>query len=196
MPLIDETIEQASTQEVIRLKIANALSKMLRETPIDRIRVQALCDDAGVSRQTFYRHFGTKYEVVQWYWLFCAQRYLVRVGRDLNWHDSLLLNYRAVAPHIDFFMSLTKQPDRLDHESCAEFGYRTRVATLEETVAMHHEKLTESLQFQIRFFADAESRVFMREAISPDDFDPEALALKVEACVPQELHDLLDVPLD
>lgn len=51
----------ADTQEAIRRE---ALA-MMREEPIDRIKVRPLCERAGVGRSTFYAHYDSVYDVFQ-----------------------------------------------------------------------------------------------------------------------------------
>jgi len=47
--------------------ILDALLELLAHTPYDDIRIGALAEAAGVSRQSFYRNFGTKGDVVAAY---------------------------------------------------------------------------------------------------------------------------------
>ena len=51
-----------------RLLIAEALNDLLKERPLDDITVVELCDEAGISRSTFYTYFEDIYEVGVWVW--------------------------------------------------------------------------------------------------------------------------------
>lgn len=55
----------------IKMKILHAVNKSL-----DQITVAEICRNAGISRQTFYRHFESKYDIPWWYSIFCRQFYL------------------------------------------------------------------------------------------------------------------------
>ena len=52
----------------IKMKILHAVNKSL-----DQITVAEICRNAGISRQTFYRHFESKYDIPWWYSIFCRQ---------------------------------------------------------------------------------------------------------------------------
>ena len=43
-----------------------SLKKLLLEKPLDRITIQDLAADSGISRMTFYYHFQDIYDLVEW----------------------------------------------------------------------------------------------------------------------------------
>lgn len=47
-------------------KFAEELERMMRTTPLSKIRVQDLCEHLGVERRVFYYHFRDKYDLVAW----------------------------------------------------------------------------------------------------------------------------------
>ena len=63
-----------------KMKILHAVDKSL-----DQITVAEICRNAGISRQTFYRHFESKYDIPWWYSIFCRQFYLNEIGRTIDW---------------------------------------------------------------------------------------------------------------
>lgn len=190
MALIDDFLAGLSESDFDKLKIANALSVLLDTTPYAKIRVDDLCQQAGISRSTFYRHFSSKSEIVQWYWFTNAQRYLLAVGRSQTWYESLLNNFKECADNVRFFALLTEERG---NESVLEYGTRSRIESLEAEVrAATGADPTPEMLFQIRFFATAEAPLVGAYFRNNEDFNPEELARMVESCVPRELHDLLD----
>lgn len=90
--------------------------------------------EADVSRKAFRRHFDSKYAAAQWCWKRCANTYLLRVGRDLTWCESPLGNFRLVETNIASFSTAALESG---YDPCVEYGYRTRVQTLEDVVVNH-----------------------------------------------------------
>ncbi len=45
---------------------AAELEAMLKEMPLSKVRVNALCERCGAQRQAFYYHFRDKYDLVAW----------------------------------------------------------------------------------------------------------------------------------
>lgn len=48
---------------------ADTLEEMLKEMPLDKVRVAKLCDWCGATTPTFYYYFHDKYELVAWMFL-------------------------------------------------------------------------------------------------------------------------------
>ena len=46
--------------------LAFSLKKLLAQSPLDKITVQNIVDDAEVSRKTFYYHFQDIYDLLEW----------------------------------------------------------------------------------------------------------------------------------
>lgn len=45
-------------------KITQSLLDLLDEKPLDQVTIQEICDRAGVHRTTFYKHFGSIFDVI------------------------------------------------------------------------------------------------------------------------------------
>ena len=76
----------------IKMKILHAVNKSL-----DQITVAEICRNAGISRQTFYRHFESKYDIPWWYSIFCRQFYLNEIGRTIDWKTGYYHHLRLIA---------------------------------------------------------------------------------------------------
>lgn len=85
----------------------DAFIKLLSQKPFDEITVNELCDEAGVRRATFYKHYSDKFDFLTAY---------VRLLRDridrMIWKDEkpLLTNeyYAEYAKRFIYFMSENK----------------------------------------------------------------------------------------
>lgn len=51
---------------ITKRALATSLRKLLERTPLDKITIQDLVDDAEVSRKTFYYHFQDIYDLAEW----------------------------------------------------------------------------------------------------------------------------------
>lgn len=52
--------------EWTKIWIANAMKDLMREKPIEKIRVTEICWKAMIERPTFYYHFKDKHDLVAW----------------------------------------------------------------------------------------------------------------------------------
>ena len=55
---------RAETTDFLKECIADALLELMEERPIDKIRIADVTERAGVGRTTYFRHFGSKEELL------------------------------------------------------------------------------------------------------------------------------------
>ena len=53
--------------KIVKDNIVRALLKLMKKTPIDKISICAIIDQAMVSRNSFYRHFVDKDDILRYY---------------------------------------------------------------------------------------------------------------------------------
>ena len=83
--------KQAEIQETrTKVELEAGLRALLREKPLEQIRVRELADRCGIRRQSFYYHFSDVYELLDW----SAQRERELLPRRqdgfLTWQQVLL----------------------------------------------------------------------------------------------------------
>lgn len=61
-----------------KMRILHAVDRSL-----DCMTISEICKKANISRQTFYRHFRSKYDIPWWFCIFCRQFYLNESGAPL-----------------------------------------------------------------------------------------------------------------
>ena len=187
MPL-DENLE-ITPGNVGKMRIVNALSRLAHDSRFENITVKDICQAAGISRQTFYRHFASKFDAVNWLWITLEQDCIRRLGRDLTWHESLLIMFGHARDYFDFFKATRSE----GMESSFDFGVKARATCLADTITDQLGlPLTPDLKLQIEFFAVGEAYTIESLMASSDSLDAEDLARQMEKCVPGELKDLLD----
>ena len=52
-----------------KIMFADTLEEMLKEMPLDKVRIAKLCERCGATTPTFYYYFHDKYELVAWMFL-------------------------------------------------------------------------------------------------------------------------------
>lgn len=69
-----------------KLRILDSIDR-----PIDELSVGDICARVGISRQAFYNHFKSKYDILPWWGEHCAERYIFKIGVDYSWEEGYLL---------------------------------------------------------------------------------------------------------
>ena len=74
-----------------KMRILSAIDE-----PIDLLSVADICAKAGVSRQTFYNHFKSKYSIFSWWSECCEPIYLDKIGFQYTWEEGTLRHTRLI----------------------------------------------------------------------------------------------------
>ena len=97
------------------MRILHAVNKSL-----DQITVAEICRNAGISRQTYYRHFE-QVRTSWWYSIFCRQFYLNEIGRTIDWKTGATTTICAHRPGARFLPRIHPVLDqhalRADHHA-------------------------------------------------------------------------------
>ena len=87
----------------LKLKIMHAVDRSL-----DQITVSRVCERAGVSRQTFYRNFDSKYSLHWWWPMHVHRFYLAEVGRTIDWETGYYHHVQLLSMEKDYFKVATQ----------------------------------------------------------------------------------------
>ena len=60
---MEQNVQKA---EQMKYRLADAMKQCMAKMPIERITVRQLVELSGTTRQTFYRHFQDKYDLINW----------------------------------------------------------------------------------------------------------------------------------
>lgn len=65
--------------------LAQSLQELMVSTPLEKISVNDIVEQAGVGRNTFYYHFEDKYDLVNWYFQSGITQVLVERSAYTDW---------------------------------------------------------------------------------------------------------------
>lgn len=67
MQIPTKNIRDYRAGDITVVRILDATEELMRDISFDHLKVTDICEKAGISRQTFYKHFKDKYEIAQWF---------------------------------------------------------------------------------------------------------------------------------
>ena len=59
--------EKQRRSEKMKYQHADALKQCMSKMPVEKITVKEIVEECGTTRQTFYRNFKDKYDLINWY---------------------------------------------------------------------------------------------------------------------------------
>ena len=100
--MIHSTVS-APKGEKTKYRLAESMKECMKTTPVEEITVRQICEICGVTRQTFYRNFLDKYDLINWYFDVLAQMSFKQMGISLTLREGLLKKFEFIKGEGQFF---------------------------------------------------------------------------------------------
>lgn len=89
--------------EATRFRLARAMEELMHTRTLESITVTELCARCGVTRQTFYRNFLDKYDLVNWYFGKLLTRSFEHMGSGRTVPEGLERKFEYIRAERVFF---------------------------------------------------------------------------------------------
>lgn len=189
MDIFEEIRESLSC----RMKIVRAMDSLMREKPFDKLTVTGICEQAGISRQMFYKCFTGKDDVVNWLLTELTRPTVRPIGISVGWREGFVLLLRALSEYESFMRAVVRStgPFSLPAASArlAKEHYERSVRIRLET-----DEIPPLLQFQIDSFAVTCTNATTMWYMGDRAESPEEYADMMVSLVPRNLFQTLDIP--
>lgn len=175
-----------------RLRFVGALSEVMHECPLEKVKVSHLCERLGVSRATFYLYFQDIFDVPTWYWDHLMNKSLYRMGIDQGLFEAHLKKFNLLVENKDFFVHAFRC---VGYNSVCEHGGRAvKEHILENATANAGRSFTEQELLEIDFFV-AGAQYMTRTWVQGGMVEPpQQMASLFRSFAPELLVSLLEPP--
>ena len=170
-----------------KMKILDAVDKSL-----DQMSIAEICRNAGISRQTFYRHFNSKYDIPCWHSIYCRQFYLNEIGRTVGWRTGYYHHLRLIDQKRDFYRK------SIQYSITTPFGHTVlpanREAVLLETLEKYRGITPDAnMHFLVSTFSKLECEVLNEWFRSEAPTDLARWTDDLVSLIPQRLYEALEM---
>ena len=90
-------------QDRTKYRMAQSIKGLMGRMPLDKITVKDIVADCGLTRQTFYRNFRDKYDLVNWYFEKLVQQSFEEMGVSLTLREGLTRKFQFIREERVFF---------------------------------------------------------------------------------------------
>ena len=177
-------------QERTRQKLAAAIKEEMEHTSLDKITVTQIVERAGVTRQTFYRNFKDKYDLVNWHFEQLAQKSFTQMGAGLTLREALIKKFQFLKGERTFFTQAFRSQDcnsvvAYDYQCILEFY----TGIIQRKLGV--EKLPPDIAFLLRMYCEGSIHMTVEWVTTGMERPiPQLVDLLLEA-MPQRLQELL-----
>ena len=91
------------SNERTKYELADAMKRCMKTAPVEKITVKEIVEACGVTRQTFYRNFQDKYDLINWYFDKLLTKSFEHMGRGKTVYDALVKKFTYIQEEQTFF---------------------------------------------------------------------------------------------
>lgn len=89
--------------EKTKYRLARAMKECMQTTPVENITVKQITEKCELTRQTFYRNFLDKYDLINWYFDKLLTKSFEHMGRRKTVYDALVKKFTYIQEEQTFF---------------------------------------------------------------------------------------------
>lgn len=175
----------AEKQGQMKYRLADAMKQCMKETSVERITVKEIVETCGTTRQTFYRNFQDKYDLINWYFDKILLESFDHMGEGRTVYEGLVKKYEFILEEKLFFRAAFKSDEQNclkdhDFQLITEF-YTNKIET------KSGKKLTEDLKFLLEMYCQGSIYMTVQWVLGKKKATPEELAKILVDAMPAEL---------
>ena len=91
------------TNDITKLKVAYAMRECMEKATVEDITVRKICEKGNFSRQTFYRCFSDKYDLINWYFDRILLESFAQMGSGKYIYEGLVKKFNYIKQESLFF---------------------------------------------------------------------------------------------
>ena len=172
--------------EAIQYKLADAARRCMRDTPVDSLTVSRIVREAGVARQTFYRHFADKYDLINWYFDKILLESFEHMGEGRTVYEGLVNKFHYIEDEKLFFRAAFKTDDQ---NSLREHDFRLILEFYTDRIEEKTgKKLSDQLRFLLEMYCQGSIYMTVRWVLGQIKGTPEQIASALVDAMPAELE--------
>ena len=175
----------AGKQEQMKYRLAEAMKKCMKDSSVEKITVREIVETCGTTRQTFYRNFQDKYDLINWYFDKILLESFEHMGERKTVYEGLVKKFEFISEEKLFFRAAFKSDEQNclkehDFQLIMEF-YTNKI---EEKSG---KKLSEELRFLLEMYCQGSIYMTVQWVLGRKKATPQELAKMLTEAMPSEL---------
>ena len=170
--------------------MVEALKKLLKTKPLNKITVNDIVTECGASKQTFYNHFRDKYELFTFALTTVLSQNLADSADNSADFEETILNYLTrVLEERDFYRSFIRDEQAYKQISQCIADYSAEYYRRNAQQKLNCQKLPQELELAILFDAAGNAKLVVDWIYTGMKISPEKLAEVIYSCVPESIRE-------
>ena len=183
-------MEPAGKQEKTKYKLAASMKECMKQMPVDKITVKNIVEGCGVARQTFYRNFLDKYDLINWYFDKLVLQSFEQIGMGHTVGESLTHKFEFIVNEKVFFTEAFRSDDR---NSLKEHDFELILQFYQDLIGRKTSRpLGEDLQFLLEMYCRGSVYMTVKWVLTGMKDSPAKMSKKLVEAMPPRLAAVFD----
>lgn len=177
--------EKKTIQETTKYRLAVAMAQCMKTKAVDRITVREITDACGVTRQTFYRNFLDKYDLINWYFGKLLEESFAHMGSGKTIYEGLCRKFTYIQAERLFFRAAFASDD---HNSLKEHDFVSILAFYTDKIVQKTGRAPIGQEaFQLEMYCRGSIAMTVKWVLGGMQEPPEWLAKNLVEAMPPKL---------
>lgn len=175
--------------EKTKYRLARAMKECMKSTLVENITVKQITEECGLTRQTFYRNFLDKYDLINWYFDKLLVKSFEHMGEGKTVYEGLCKKFQYIEEEKLFF----KAAFRNDQQNCLrEHDFQLILAFYTRQIEEKtKEPISENLRFLLEMYCQGSIYMTVQWVLGERKSTPQEMAKALVSAMPSELYDVM-----
>ena len=174
--------------EKTKYKLAEAMKECMKTSKVDAITVKQLAEKCGLTRQTFYRNFLDKFDLINWYFGKILDQSFEHMGRGTSVYDALVRKFTYIEQEKQFFAAAFRYDEQ---NSLREHDYELILDFYTQLIGRKTGRQPEeNILFPLRLYCRGSIDMTVEWIFAPKERTPEQMAALLVSALPMPVTEL------
>ncbi|MFB0919546.1 MAG: TetR/AcrR family transcriptional regulator C-terminal domain-containing protein [Oscillospiraceae bacterium] len=179
-------MDQGGKSEQIKLRLAESMKHCMKTSSVEKITVQQIVGQCGTTRQTFYRNFSDKYDLINWYFEKLLLESFEHMGEGKTIYEGLVKKFNFIFQEQEFFTKAF----RMDEQNCLkDYDFRLIQQFYTERIAKKTgATLDGDTEFLLEMYCRGSIYMTVKWVLDGMKLPPEELSENLVNAIPEKLR--------
>lgn len=174
--------------EQTRYLFAQSIKDLMQKQSLDKITVTDIVKRSGMTRQTFYRYFQDKYDLVNWYFEKLADKSFRQIGNSSTLREGLIKKFTFLLNDRTFFMQAFQSKD---YNNVENYDYQCILEFYTHVIEKKIGTIPSDIKFLLEMYCHGSITMTVNWAVHGMQESPEVIADLLIEALPPKLEALL-----
>ena len=171
-----------------RYLFAQSIKDLMAKQSLDKMTVTDIVKHSGMTRQTFYRYFKDKYDLVNWYFEKLADKSFRQIGNSSTLREGLINKFTFLLNDKMFFIQAFQSKD---YNNIENYDYQCIFEFYQNIIRKKIGPIPDDIMFLLEMYCHGSITMTVQWAVSGMKKTPEDMADLLIAALPPQLEQLL-----